>query len=486
MSFDSSDPLYCIISPILLAGANLIDVDFSLKEDRALFGGVQKLFALDISLGLYGSPSSLGPGVCLLLILQLVAAAFIIILLDELLQKGYGLGSGISLFIATNSCEYTIWKAFLPTTDNTGHGPEFEDAVIELFHLLFTWNVEESAFREVFWSEHVPKIMNLAATVVVLGSVIYLQGLRLEIPIKNNHFREASSPPLLGGSNAPCAPYRRLTAASALLGMFAQLAFADYVMTPSQARLALFVFERLLKLLRAAPYPCVRVAILQLLMWLHADRDHRAFLARMAWGAAARRAQHRHKSDEAARNEEIFADRARARQTFERNDRWKSRRRGSRTSVREDRSLSKAAGRAVVQPMASVNTKPRDGRRVLVTYEPHKPSDGVVLPLSDYIDVPVELLKAQRDWDVLSYSLVHLLVQLAYKHFGCGPRDNRGSARRAVQRRAGWHAREVHFAGVVWYAEDATTVHGLPHADDSHQIPDHLRQTETAGAQFLS
>ncbi len=65
MSSDSSDPLYWMrvilasnrgtlmelgISPIitsgmimqLLAGANLIDVDFSLKEDRALFSGAQK------------------------------------------------------------------------------------------------------------------------------------------------------------------------------------------------------------------------------------------------------------------------------------------------------------------------------------------------------------------------------------------------------------------------------------------------------------
>ncbi|KAH8106601.1 SecY subunit domain-containing protein [Phellopilus nigrolimitatus] len=65
VSFDSSDPLYwmCVIlasiygtlmelriSPILtsgmimqlLANANLIDVDFSLKEDRALFCGAQK------------------------------------------------------------------------------------------------------------------------------------------------------------------------------------------------------------------------------------------------------------------------------------------------------------------------------------------------------------------------------------------------------------------------------------------------------------
>lgn len=44
------------------------------------------------------------------------------LLLDELLQKGYGLGSGISLFIATNICETIVWKAFSPTTVNTGRG----------------------------------------------------------------------------------------------------------------------------------------------------------------------------------------------------------------------------------------------------------------------------------------------------------------------------------------------------------------------------
>lgn len=46
----------------------------------------------------------------------------IVLLLDELLQKGYGLGSGISLFIATNICETIVWKAFSPTTVNTGRG----------------------------------------------------------------------------------------------------------------------------------------------------------------------------------------------------------------------------------------------------------------------------------------------------------------------------------------------------------------------------
>jgi len=47
--------------------------------------------------GLYGPPSDLGLGVCILLVVQLVIAGLIVILLDELLQKGYGLGSGISL-----------------------------------------------------------------------------------------------------------------------------------------------------------------------------------------------------------------------------------------------------------------------------------------------------------------------------------------------------------------------------------------------------
>lgn len=45
-----------------------------------------------------------------------------IILLDEMLSKGYGLGSGISLFIATNICETILWKSFSPMTMRTEYG----------------------------------------------------------------------------------------------------------------------------------------------------------------------------------------------------------------------------------------------------------------------------------------------------------------------------------------------------------------------------
>ena len=55
------------------------------------------------------------------------------LLLDELLQKGYGLGSGISLFIATNICETIVWKAFSPTTINTGRGTTHRDATARVW-----------------------------------------------------------------------------------------------------------------------------------------------------------------------------------------------------------------------------------------------------------------------------------------------------------------------------------------------------------------
>ena len=46
----------------------------------------------------------IGAGNAIIIILQLTVSGFIVILLDEMLQKGYGMGSGVSLFIAVNIC----------------------------------------------------------------------------------------------------------------------------------------------------------------------------------------------------------------------------------------------------------------------------------------------------------------------------------------------------------------------------------------------
>lgn len=220
-SAKSSDPFYWMrvilasnrgtlmelgISPIvtsglvmqLLAGSRIIEVDYNVKEDRALFNGAQKLFGILITIGeaiayvvsgMYGDLGTIGAGNAILIISQLFCAGIIVIILDELLQKGYGLGSGISLFIATNICETIIWKAFSPTTINTGRGTEFEGAIIALFHLLITRTDKIRALQEAIYRQNLPNLTNLAATVFVFVVVIYFQGWRVDLPVKYQKYR---------------------------------------------------------------------------------------------------------------------------------------------------------------------------------------------------------------------------------------------------------------------------------------------------------
>ncbi|XRB20300.1 protein transport protein SEC61 subunit alpha [Pseudoscourfieldia marina] len=182
----------------LLAGSKIIEVDNSIKEDRALMNGAQKLLGVLITIGeavayvvsgMYGDVRELGAGNAILIIVQLFFAGIIVICLDELLQKGYGLGSGISLFIATNICENIIWKAFSPTTINSGRGIEFEGAVIALFHLLITRSDKVRALKEAFYRSNLPNITNLAATVLVFLVVIYFQGFRVDLPVRSKRAR---------------------------------------------------------------------------------------------------------------------------------------------------------------------------------------------------------------------------------------------------------------------------------------------------------
>merc|ERR550514_2023438 len=72
----------------LLAGSKIIDVDHSVREDRALFSGAQKLFGMLITIGqsvayvvsgMYGNIADLGAGNAILIIMQLFFAGVIVI-----------------------------------------------------------------------------------------------------------------------------------------------------------------------------------------------------------------------------------------------------------------------------------------------------------------------------------------------------------------------------------------------------------------------
>ncbi|KAH9362394.1 hypothetical protein HPB48_018046 [Haemaphysalis longicornis] len=129
--------------------------------DRALFERAQKLLGVVITIGqaiiyamtgMYSDPADTGAGVCFVIIIQLFVAGLIVLLLDELPQKDYSLGSQISRFIATNICETIVWKAFSPTSVNTGLSTEVERAIIALFHLLDTRADKVRVLRDAFYT----------------------------------------------------------------------------------------------------------------------------------------------------------------------------------------------------------------------------------------------------------------------------------------------------------------------------------------------
>lgn len=85
--------------------------------------------------------------------------------------------------------ESIIWKAFSPTTINSGRGAQFEGAVIALFHLLITRTDKVRALREAFYRQNLPNVTNLLATVLIFLIVIYFQGFRVVLPVRSKNAR---------------------------------------------------------------------------------------------------------------------------------------------------------------------------------------------------------------------------------------------------------------------------------------------------------
>ena len=186
----------------LLAGSNIIKCDMSNSEDRGLFTSASKVFTVILTgiqggayiiSGMYGSIT--GP-VALIIFFQLIAAGIIVMLMDELVQKGWGLGSGISLFIMAGVAQSVVWDTFSPTTGLlVGSLSNFLDH-------------GQTAMQWVFGQVNgiYPSLLGFFATVAVFLLVIYLNGIRIELPMSYagyKGFRSKYPIKLLYVSNLP-------------------------------------------------------------------------------------------------------------------------------------------------------------------------------------------------------------------------------------------------------------------------------------------
>jgi preprotein translocase SecY subunit len=175
----------------LLIGSDMIEADMNNPEDRGLFTSANKVFAIVLT-GIQASAYIIGGmyGVltgtqALLIFLQLLAAGVMVLLMDELVQKGWGFGSGISLFIMAGVAQKVFLDCFYasPAVDNFGSSGVF----VALGQSLFNPKVSALGIIARLPSSaqgtQYPSIVGFLATVGAFLVVIYMEGVRVELPL---------------------------------------------------------------------------------------------------------------------------------------------------------------------------------------------------------------------------------------------------------------------------------------------------------------
>jgi preprotein translocase SecY subunit len=185
----------------LLAGSGMIACNFSDPEDRSLFTTASKIFSI-IMIGIQSSAyliggvynpaeGALSPTVSFVIFIQLMIAGLVLMLLDELLQKGWGIGSGISLFILAGVAQNILWSALAPT-------PPMQDgkssgAFIALSQTIMSGEPLINAFVRVHPDTQealsLPTMLGFFTTIAVFLIVIYVEGVRVELPITYARYR---------------------------------------------------------------------------------------------------------------------------------------------------------------------------------------------------------------------------------------------------------------------------------------------------------
>ena len=205
----------------LLRGSDILKFDFKKPEERGVFQTATKLVTYIViaaesivyGIAVYG-PGVADPSVLYILIGQLMGASIIIMFLDETVQKGWGIGSGISLFIMAGVAQQILWSMFspLPAGDGFSIGvfPYIGQSVMagDISNIFFRYN-------------QLPSIFGLCLTAGILLILVYTQGMKIEIPIVSTRYRGFSAVypiKLMYTSNIPVILASALTANAVFVG----------------------------------------------------------------------------------------------------------------------------------------------------------------------------------------------------------------------------------------------------------------------------
>ncbi len=199
----------------LLSGAQIINIDQTTDEGKKFFQGMQKLLAFafvifEAIIYVLMKGIAAEPGFTGLVIFQLCLGGFLIIFMDEVIQK-WGFGSGVSLFIAAG----IGWRLFAQLFQFVGPQGTFEASgkVLAIVASVIIGDGTGVA-RAIF-----PIIVTAA---LFLG-VVFAQSLKVEIPLAFDRIRGHAVKWPLQFFYAGVIPVILVSALAANLQLFASL-----------------------------------------------------------------------------------------------------------------------------------------------------------------------------------------------------------------------------------------------------------------------
>ncbi len=173
----------------LLVGAKIIDWDLNDPKQKERYDTIQKLSAIGLCfieavafvVGGAVPPKSPDLFTITIVVIQLAFGGLIVILLDEIVSK-WGIGSGISLFIAAGVARQIFIQLFSPCMMGAMAGcilpPPGTEPIGRFWAVLF--NVfRDKAFDLAFFA-----FLPILSTIVVFLMVIYAQGISVDIPLQ--------------------------------------------------------------------------------------------------------------------------------------------------------------------------------------------------------------------------------------------------------------------------------------------------------------
>lgn len=193
----------------LFVGAKIIKLDLSKREDKACYQSVLKLLVI-VMIIFEAVPQVFGYlvpsesaeelltewGAKLLIIAQLFAGSYILFMMDEVVSK-WGIGSGVSLFIAAGVAQAIFtgalnWYPVDMSSATSLSNPPAGTIPMALYYVFNATPAEwaDGYYEQVFLNNNNP-VIALIGTIVIFFVVAYLESTRIELPLSHGNARGA-------------------------------------------------------------------------------------------------------------------------------------------------------------------------------------------------------------------------------------------------------------------------------------------------------